>query len=265
MFDDLILVEGSMKVHDLIEKMIEHSTKITGSRLLRTVSICRDDHGMGRIEEREIRRKEEKKESDRKIEKRKNVEKKTEVTDQEYFQAPCHRSKEVEETTNAEFSNDHGSQNKTINLLENIVDDESIHACYKDSRNPKWTRCLITIEKTESIANKSNDYIANGDTKLKDEDKKKLLFCLPNIFDDKNFKSSTTSNKLDDFIFPGFRKDLFRATWKGGEKQILDSVLYLICISESNRFFCFTCVYLLTCEYFPRSIAYNSTISFSFL
>ena len=53
--------------------------------------------------------------------------------------------------------------------------------------------------------------------KSKNEENK--FTCLPNIFDDRKTKKSLISSKeFDDFIFPGFRKELFKATWKGGEK-----------------------------------------------
>ena len=214
-------VEGSgMKVHDLVEKLIENSTNSTGSRMLRIISICHDDHGMGKMEEKGKQKKDEKKESRIKKGKNDNDEKMIEMTDEEHIE-PLKKKCKGEDISkivdNAELPCDGDiPHSEIINPVADINDNESKNTHNNgDSMNIRWTRCLITIEKTET-ADTSNHIVHNISKNPRNDDKNSI--CLPNIFDDRgNENTSVSSKEFDDFIFPGFRKELFKATWRGGE------------------------------------------------
>ena len=212
-----------MKVHDLVEKLIENSTNSTGSRMLRIISICHDDHGMGKMEEKgkkEKSRKEEKIGSSVKKGKHDSSKNTKAVTDEEHTELLKKKNKGEEYIANdAEMLSDPNiKQNNDINLVADIHDNESKMPQYNvDSMHIRWTRCLITIEKIELTANSCYDIVRNNNKKSENDDNK--LTCLPNIFEDKKKeKSSITSKEFDNFIYLGFRKELFKATWKGGEK-----------------------------------------------
>jgi hypothetical protein len=212
-----------MKVHDLVEKLIENSANSTGSRMLRIISICHDDHGMGKIEEKGKQKKDEKKKSSIKIGKNDNDEKMIEETDEEHI-GPLKKKSKGEDINkvndNSEFSSDGDiTHSRILNSVANIYDNKSKNTHNNgDSMNVRWTRCLITIEKIEiETADTSNDIVHNISKNPKNDDKNSI--CLPNIFyDRRNEKCSISSKEFDDFLFPGFRKELFKATWRGGEK-----------------------------------------------
>lgn len=192
--------------------------------MLRIISICHDDHGMGKMEEKGKQKKEEKKEYRMKKGKNDNDEMIIEESDEEHIE-PLKKKSKGEDVNkiidNADFSNDDSIphlHSKIIHPVADINENESKNTYNNgDSMSMRWTRCLITIEKIEmETADTSNSNVHNisGDT----ENDNKDSICLPNIFDDKkNEKSSISSKEFDDFIFPGFRKELFKATWRGGE------------------------------------------------
>ena len=218
-----------MKIHDLVEQLIENSTNITGTIMLQIISICRDDHGMGKVEEREKKRGDERKENNKNIDKgkNKNVEKNKKESYIETFEQ---QNIETVNNIGTIMSHDNNiTHEQSSNLVANTTDDKSKHLEVNDKEEstcPRWTRCLITIEKTNVTSNNFNTQTVNINTKLTNEDKI-FFICLPNIFgDNKNEKSSIHSKKFDDFIYLGFRKELFKATWRGGEKQILNSVVF---------------------------------------
>jgi hypothetical protein len=209
-----------MNVHDLVEKLIENSTNGTGSRMLRIISIYHDDHGMGIKEEREQNKKEEKKERNMRKEKHDDTENRLEERDENHIEPITQKSKEEDNITeDEEFESDYVMiQYSSINAVDDIKENESKNTDNNaDSTYIRWTRCLITIEKTEITANTINDTIINTNNKTKNEEND--FTCLPNIFDDKkNKKTSMSSEEFDKCILPGFRKELFKATWKGGER-----------------------------------------------
>ena len=218
-----------MKIHDLVEKLIENSTDFTGIRMFQIISICRDDHGMGKAEELEKRRGDLKREdSKNNVEgKNKNVERNKEES---YITTSKQQNKEAENNVGTIMPhNNNITHEQSINLVANITDDKSKHLEVnnkEESTGPRWTRCLITIQKMDITSNNSNKNTVNINTESTNEDKKKFI-CLPNIFGEKkSAETSIHSKKFDDFIYPGFRKDLFKATWRGGEKQILNSVMF---------------------------------------
>ena len=219
------LVEGStIKILDLVEKLIENSTNVTGTRMFQIISICRDDHGMGKTEEREKENsRHEKQGNNKKYDKRKGKNKIMEMNvEKSDIGILIQKNKEIENGTGAVFlHNDDITQKQSINLVANITDSKSKHLEMnnkEESSSLKWTRCLITIEKTDITSNNHNNNTLDINTESKNEVKKNLI-CLPNIFGDKkNTKSLIFSKKLDDIIFPGFRKELLKATWRGGKK-----------------------------------------------
>lgn len=189
--------------------------------MFQIISICRDDYGMGKTEEKENSSNEKKGNNsnyDKRRGKNKIVKKSVEKSDIETL---IQKNKEIEKGTDAIFPhNDDITQKQYINLVANITDCDSKHLEVnnkEESTGPRWTRCLITIEKSNITSNNHKNNTLDFNTESKNEDKKKLI-CLPNIFGDKkNAKSLIYSKKFDDFIYPGFRKELLKATWRGGE------------------------------------------------
>lgn len=244
-----------------MEKLIENSTDDTGTRIFQIISICRDDHGMGKIEEKEKENsRNEKQGNSKNCDKRKRKNKKN--VEKSDIETLIQKNKETENGTDSIFSHNNDiAQKQSINQVANITDSKSKHLEVnnkEESIGPRWTRCLITIEKIDITSNNHNKSTFDTNTESKNEDGKKSI-SLPNIFGDKkNAKSLIFSKKFDDFIYPGFRKELLKATWRGSEKQILNFVVYhafimtwLCCIRHCFYF----CINLFTSDDFSCSIS----------
>jgi hypothetical protein len=200
--------------------LINEDTRSQGRKSLELLSIARDDHGLGKKKKSSVDD-----DDDDEIEKsagNNDVKSKRRV---------------MLNGINGEKISKREKRKEKIRLLElERSNDKSDTGSKKEISDASditetWVRCLVVVRKVDarkggistvniqessdprSLIKQREVDVACYTSNLKGE--RKTMSCLPNIF--KCFSDEQTEETSpDNFIFPGFRKRLFDATWKGG-------------------------------------------------
>jgi hypothetical protein len=199
--------------------LISDDTRSQGRKSLEILSISRDNHGLGRKKKSIVDDEE--------------TEKSAEKSD------PKNKKREILIGIDGEMISIREKRRQKMKLLGI---DPSDHKSEVGSKmeipnafvvTETWVRCLVVIRKID--AEKDQKSVLNN---LESIDPRSLIpqidgfvayyppasqkvqntmSCLPNIFKDCSDEATEEkSPEFDNFIFPGFRKSLFDATWRGG-------------------------------------------------
>jgi hypothetical protein len=235
-----------MTIEQEIENLISRDTRSRGGEILQLLSISRDDYGLGRNKENclDIRRNESSMrisnsniDIDIDIDIDNENQNKVQVTG-----IKCEKLKKKDKREENTSQIDLEASNYKCNT-EGIESKMIISPTSDITQN--WVRCLIVIRKLDGKKDKistQNNPESSGSRSIISQEEDivtcfppgskgvtKSISCLPNIFDNISDKQNEeTSLEFDNFIFPGFRKNLFDATWRGGTESEF-SVLAFVC------------------------------------
>ena len=197
-----IVESSNIRIHDLMKILIDRDSVEKNFISLRLLSICFDDHCLGN------------------------------------------------DTDKNKNKNKHENKNGNVVILDHDKDDNSkrIESDSHGLKKLQWVRCMVTIEKqsreesihsmgineindlTDKKANKIDSLNIHEINEFETINKSRNYNnprCLPSILNNQNNKCSNYSNNkndnknddnasIDNFIFPGFEKEVFSAAWRGG-------------------------------------------------
>lgn len=205
----LITVEGS-SVHIMLNSLINEDTRERGYESLKLLSVCPDDYRMGRDNNKQNNGNKDNENNNKANNKENSKESNGKESDKNRENNGKKTNKNDKEATSG--------NSKMLNESDTDID------------KIRWSRCLVVIEKTEITE------ITEGNTlekSVKKEEKEmiKTHRGMPNIFLKKksleNDKCESKENLFLDGLMPDFRKNLFAATWKGGEiRKIIDGGIF---------------------------------------
>ena len=270
-----------MTIEQEIENLISRDTRSRGGEILQLLSISRDDYGLGRSKENclDIRRNESSIRSshidiDIDINIDNENQNKVQVTG-----IKCEKLKNKEKRKENTSQIDLEASNDKCNT--GGVESKMIISPTSDITE-NWVRCLIVIRKLDGkkdkiITPKNPESSGSRSIISQEEDivtcyppgskgVTKSISCLPNIFNNISDKQNEeTSLEFDNFIFPGFRKNLFDATWRGGtesEFSVLAFIFIFSIVTESFLLLSFLYFYVLTLPSLPFPFFFLSSHSF---
>jgi hypothetical protein len=199
--------------------LISEDTRSQGRKSLEILSISRDNHGLGRKKKSIVDDEE--------------TEKSAENTD------PKNKKRVMLIGINGEKISKREKRRQKMKLLGiDPSNDKSEVGSKMETSNASevtetWIRCLVVIRKIDAEKDRKSalNNLESIDPRSlipqidgfvayyppASEKVQNTMSCLPNIFKDYTDEvTEEASPEFDNFIFPGFRKRLFDATWRGG-------------------------------------------------
>ena len=242
------------------------SDKIKSSNL-RLISICRDDHSLG---------KDNKKINDHVDNDIVNVK----ADSNSNKEIKSNNAEEIKSNKNMNVKNKKTNINKHCDNRNNNEKNNKVNNAgekKKGKETSSWVRCMIVIEKTDSAISKIKKrsinesetshypdthiegysdaksahatHTSNATSNLRKNAARIHPLPLPNIFKSVIIRDDTnpTVSDFDDFPFPEFRSKLFEAAWRGGEcrtnffQQFFTMIIHKIRVCHTSSIFCILC------------------------